>query len=146
MHGHVSEARKRELYQEAWVNVVASSAEGWCLSVMEAAVCRTPSAALAVGGLPESIVDGRTGILARNTGELAEKVGAVLADEALRDRLGGEAMRRAAEFTWDATARHTLAVIESQLRPALVPATPAPELTQTEVDARRQDEAALPRR
>src|SRR5439155_27031713 len=45
MHGHVSEEKKRELYQRAWLNITASSAEGWCLSVMEAAVCGTPRAA-----------------------------------------------------------------------------------------------------
>src|SRR5207244_10637749 len=146
MHGHVSEEKKRELYQRAWLNITASSAEGWCLSVMEAAVCGTPSAALAVGGLPESIVDGRTGVLAENALELAQKVGAVLADESLRDRLAREAMRRTAEFTWDATARHTLAVLESQLPRELVRAEPAPAPTDSEHAARRRDEAALPRR
>src|SRR4051794_37384188 len=64
MHGHVSEEKKLELYRRAWVNMTASSAEGWCLTVMEAAASGTPSAALAVGGLPESIVDGQTGVLA----------------------------------------------------------------------------------
>ena len=64
LHGHVSEAEKAALYARAWVNLTASSAEGWCLTVMEAATCGTPSAALRVGGLPESIVDGETGLLA----------------------------------------------------------------------------------
>ena len=43
MHGHVSEERKRELLQRAWVNLTASSAEGWCLTVMEAGACATPT-------------------------------------------------------------------------------------------------------
>ena len=60
----VTAERKRELLRSAWVNVVASSAEGWGLSVTEAGACGTPSVALAVGGLRESIVDGRTGFLA----------------------------------------------------------------------------------
>ena len=60
----MSEAEKAALYAQAWVNLTASSAEGWCLTVMEAATCGTPSAALRVGGLPESIVDGETGLLA----------------------------------------------------------------------------------
>ena len=37
MHGHVSEEAKRELLRRSWVNLTASSAEGWCLTVMEAA-------------------------------------------------------------------------------------------------------------
>ena len=64
LHGHVDERRKRELLTAAWVNVTASSNEGWCLTVMEAAACGTPSVAIAEGGLRESIVDGETGLLA----------------------------------------------------------------------------------
>jgi glycosyltransferase involved in cell wall biosynthesis len=126
MHGHVSEERKRELFQSAWVNVTASSAEGWCLTVMEAAVCGTPSAALAVGGLPESIDDGRTGVLAHDPGELAERVRAVLLDEELRESLGRAARERAAEFTWDATAGHTLSVLEAECGRAAEPARAQP--------------------
>jgi len=120
-HGHVSEERKRELYQQAWVNVVASSAEGWCLSVMEAAACGTPSAALAIGGLPESIDDERTGVLARDTDELAAKVGQLLHDPDRREHLGRAARERTAEFAWDATARRTLSLLEGQRLAATAP-------------------------
>ena len=68
LHGFVDEATKRELLASAWVSLTASSAEGWCLTVMEAGACRTPSAALRVGGLAESIVDGETGVLADDPG------------------------------------------------------------------------------
>jgi glycosyltransferase involved in cell wall biosynthesis/O-antigen/teichoic acid export membrane protein len=108
MHGHVSEEQKAELYRRAWVNLTASSAEGWCLTVMEAAACGTPSVALAVGGLPESIDDDRTGLLARDERDLAEKVRAVVSDPAERDRLGANALERARTFTWDAAAQRSL--------------------------------------
>ena len=55
LHGHVTEDVKASLYATAWINLTASSAEGWCLTVMEAATCGTPSVALRVGGLAESI-------------------------------------------------------------------------------------------
>src|SRR2546423_6490971 len=131
MHGHVSEDHKRRLYQRAWLNVTASSAEGWCLSVMEAAACGTPSAALAVGGLPEAIEDGRTGILARDPHELAAKVGTILADPELRDSMGRAALGRAADFTWEATARNTLALLQAERlrwleRHGQAPRQPAP--------------------
>ena len=67
MHGYVDEETKAELYGRAWVNLTASQSEGWSLTVMEAALCRTPSVALAVGGLAESVVDGETGLLWRAT-------------------------------------------------------------------------------
>ena len=50
MHGYVSEERKAELYARAWVSLTASSSEGWSLTVMESALCGTPSAAMAIGG------------------------------------------------------------------------------------------------
>ena len=65
MHGFVDEQRKADLYRQAWVHVTASASEGWSLTVMEAALCGTPSAAVAVGGLRESIVTGQTGLLRR---------------------------------------------------------------------------------
>jgi glycosyltransferase involved in cell wall biosynthesis len=121
MHGHVREERKRELYQRAWVNVTASSAEGWALSVMEAAACATPTAALAVGGLLESVEDGRTGLLAHDTDDLATCIQLILRDPELRDSLGAAALERARAFTWDATARRTLEVLESQVAGASLP-------------------------
>ena len=112
LHGFVSEQAKRDLYARAWVNLTASSAEGWCLTVMEAAGAGTPSAALAVGGLPESIVDGQTGLLAATPAQLATEVAALVADPVRRDELGDAARARARGFTWDATAKANLAVLD----------------------------------
>jgi len=112
LHGFVSEEEKAHLYDRAWVTLTASSAEGWCLTVMEAADRGTPSAALAVGGLPESIVDGQTGVLAETSQELAGAVGDLLAQPERRRALGEAARARARGFTWDETARANLAVLE----------------------------------
>ena len=122
LHGHVSEEHKAALLAGSWVNLTASSAEGWCLTVMEAALCATPSAALRVGGLPESIVDGETGLLADDGPELTAKVRTLVEDRALRERLGEAARVRAETFTWERTAGETLAVLEAtaaERRPAL---------------------------
>jgi glycosyltransferase involved in cell wall biosynthesis/O-antigen/teichoic acid export membrane protein len=126
LHGFVTEQEKRDLYARAWVNLTASSAEGWCLTVMEAAGAGTPSAALAVGGLPESIVDGQTGLLANTPAQLATEVAALVVDPVRRDELGEAARVRARGFTWDATAEANLAVLDrvaeaqrSRLRDAL---------------------------
>jgi glycosyltransferase involved in cell wall biosynthesis/O-antigen/teichoic acid export membrane protein len=112
LHGFVSEEEKQALYARSWVNLTASSAEGWCLTVMEAAAAGTPSAAMAVGGLPESIADEQTGLLAETAEELATKVAALVADPVRRDELGDAAKARARGFTWDATAASNLAVLD----------------------------------
>jgi glycosyltransferase involved in cell wall biosynthesis len=78
---------------------------------MEGALCGTPSAALAVGGLSESIVDGETGILADTPEELIRRVQEVVHDPELRERLGDQAERRARAFTWERSAHANLAVL-----------------------------------
>jgi glycosyltransferase involved in cell wall biosynthesis/O-antigen/teichoic acid export membrane protein len=110
--GFVPEEDKAQLYGNAWLNLTASSAEGWCLTVMEAAACGTPSAAMRVGGLAESVVDGETGVLAETPEELVEKVRAVVEDPQRRDELGAAAQARARGFTWENTAQANLAVLE----------------------------------
>jgi glycosyltransferase involved in cell wall biosynthesis len=139
LYGHVSEELKVELYQRAWVNITTSAAEGWGLSVPEAAACGTASAALRIGGLVEAIEDGRTGVLADDPGELGAKVGRVLGDPAWRDAMGAEAYRRARGLSWDATARRTLEMLGAarglagrQLQPMFpgVPGEPEPSLAE----------------
>jgi glycosyltransferase involved in cell wall biosynthesis/O-antigen/teichoic acid export membrane protein len=122
LHGAVDDATKQRLLQSAWVNMTASSAEGWCLTVMEAAACATPSVALRVGGLPESIDHERTGLLADDADELVAQTACVVRDPELRDRLGAAALERTRDFTWDRTARHTLDLLERER------AEPAPRL------------------
>ena len=111
MHGYVDAKTKAELFGRAWVNLTASQSEGWSLTVIEAALCGTPSVALAVGGLPESIVDGETGLLAQDVDELARHVRELVAQPELRDRLGAAAERRARTFSWDRAANAFLNVL-----------------------------------
>ena len=114
LHGHVSEAEKAALYAQAWVNLTASSAEGWCLTVMEAATCGTPSAALRVGGLPESIVDGETGLLADDGPGLTAAVGRLVADAALRSAWATRRGRARRRSRGSARRAETLDLLEAR--------------------------------
>ena len=114
MHGYVDLERKTELYGQAWVNLTASASEGWSLTVMEAALCGTPSGALPVGGLTESIVDGETGVLAPDARALAARVRELIEQPELRERLGDAAERRARSFSWDRSARAYLEVLSAE--------------------------------
>jgi glycosyltransferase involved in cell wall biosynthesis/O-antigen/teichoic acid export membrane protein len=111
-HGHVSEERKGELLRRAWVSLTASSAEGWSLAVFEAGACGTPTAALAVGGLGEAVVDGQTGVLARTPHELAGRVAELVREPERLRAMGAAAEARARGFTWEATAAQAFAVLE----------------------------------
>ncbi|HEY6780622.1 MAG TPA: glycosyltransferase [Thermoleophilaceae bacterium] len=112
MHGFVDDASKLELLQRAWVNVTASAAEGWGLTVMEAGCCNTPSAALAVGGLVEAIDHERTGLLADDVHGLAQAVQRLIDDEPLRERMGRAAAEHARRYTGERSATRALEALE----------------------------------
>ena len=50
-------------YRRAWLVVSGSLAEGWGLSLTEAAACGTPAVATDIRGHRSSVVDGVTGVL-----------------------------------------------------------------------------------
>src|SRR5207244_8460854 len=71
--------------------------EGFGLVTLEAALFGVPSVSTRVGGVPEAVVDGETGLLADpdSDEDLAEKLGRLLRDDELSRRLGGVARERA---------------------------------------------------
>ena len=86
--------------------LTASSAEGWCLTVFEAAACGTPTARCASAACGESIVDGQTGLLVDDT-RRARLAGVrdLVAEPGRCATLGEAALARARGFTWDSTAQ-----------------------------------------
>lgn len=108
----VTDDEKVGLYRLAWVTATASMVEGWGLTVIEANACGTPAVAFDVPGLNESIVQGQTGMLARDDEEFVEHLAAILTDEPLRRRLAANAVEWSNKFSWDVTASHTLDILE----------------------------------
>ena len=102
--GFVDERRKRELLQSAWAFCNPSEMEGWGISIIEANACATPAVAFAVPGLREAILDGESGMLVPEGGELAKPIVRLLTDAPWRLRLEEGAKKRASAFSWDRTA------------------------------------------
>jgi starch synthase len=69
---------------------------------LEAKAAGRPVVATRVGGVPEIVLDGETGVLVppEDASALAAAMRRVLTDNALSQSLGQEGQRRAAEFTW----------------------------------------------
>jgi alpha-maltose-1-phosphate synthase len=81
------------------------------LTAIEAMASGTPVVASRLGGLAETVVDGETGFLVdpADTGELADRLGQLLADPERARRMGDAARRLVLErYTWDACARRCL--------------------------------------
>lgn len=86
-------------YERAAVVCVPSRREGYGMVAREAMAYGRPVVATAVGGLPDAIEPGFTGLLvpAGDSGELREAVTQLLANAELRDRLGAAARGLARE-------------------------------------------------
>jgi len=91
--------------QAADIGLFTSDMESFCLSILEAMCFACPSVSTAVGGIPEVIEDGVTGVLAPagDAAALARAAEALIRDPAKRAALGAAARRVARErFSADA--------------------------------------------
>ncbi|MEO1009523.1 MAG: glycosyltransferase [Planctomycetota bacterium] len=89
--GYMRDAQRLAmLYSAADVFVAPSTDEAFGQVFIEAAACGTPSVGFPVGGVPEAIRDGVTGVVAREVGAgaLAEAIELLHRDEAYRRDLG----------------------------------------------------------
>jgi glycosyltransferase involved in cell wall biosynthesis len=113
--GHVDRDRLLEHYQRAWLVTSGSLAEGWGLSLTEAAACGTPAAATDIRGHRSSVVDGVTGVLAPPE-QLGDVLADLLTDDDRRSRLATAALARARSLTWDASALGVTRVLHDAVR------------------------------
>jgi L-malate glycosyltransferase len=76
--------------------VMSSVTEGLGTSLLDAMACGKPVVATNVGGIPEVVADGETGILVppRDPAAMAEALRQLLADPALRERMGAAGLVR----------------------------------------------------
>ncbi len=105
--GRVDDAGLIDLYRRAWVLTSASAREGWGMTVTEAAACGTPAVVTRIAGHTDAVDEGLSGLLVDEPADLAPALARVLTTAQLRDQLSAGALRHAARFTWDATARGT---------------------------------------
>jgi alpha-maltose-1-phosphate synthase len=121
-----------QLLGHAAVFVCPSVYEPFGLINVEAMACATPVVASAVGGIPEIVVDGETGILVpfeagadpygspadpvRFAADLASAVNTLLADPARAAAMGRAGRQRVLErFTWEEIAAQTAALYREVL-------------------------------
>jgi glycosyltransferase involved in cell wall biosynthesis len=118
--GFVPEAEKVNWYRRAAVLVENSVKEGWGLIVMEANACGTPVVVANSPGLRDSSRDGVNGLMYEygDVPALAERLERLLSDEALRSRLGQQAIAWAKRWTWDGAAAAMERVIEQAVAEA----------------------------
>jgi glycosyltransferase involved in cell wall biosynthesis len=94
-----------------------SNLEGLGTSVIDAMAVGVPPVAFAVGGLPEVIVDGQSGLLVRpgSVADFAAAAERLILDRGLRHMLGAGAVDRAKTFSAEAMTKGTEAVYQGVL-------------------------------
>jgi glycosyltransferase involved in cell wall biosynthesis len=112
--GYVERHRLRDEYRRAWVVISASLAEGWGLTLTEAAACGTPAVATDISGHRCSVIDGQTGLLAPPE-RLGVALRQILVDHDVRHRLSAAALARASTLSWEHTATGVLAVLHAEV-------------------------------
>jgi cellulose synthase/poly-beta-1,6-N-acetylglucosamine synthase-like glycosyltransferase/glycosyltransferase involved in cell wall biosynthesis/O-antigen/teichoic acid export membrane protein len=110
--GMVSEKRKVELYQKAWVVVNPSTMEGWGITSIEANACGTAIVASDVPGLRDSVKNFQSGFLVEhdNSKAFADCIFRLITNHRLRKDLSISARNWAAGFSWENSANNFLAL------------------------------------
>lgn len=97
------------------VFAMSSVTEGLGTSVLDAMACSKPVVATTAGGLPETVVEGVTGLLVkpRDHEAMARALVTLLSDETARRRMGAAGLRRVRDFfSVEQMVRETLGVYE----------------------------------
>jgi glycosyltransferase involved in cell wall biosynthesis len=122
--GFVPPAELGYYYDRAAIVVCPSRREGYGVVAREAMAHGRPVVASAVGGLLDAVEDDRTGLLVPpgDAEALRTAIDRLLADSALRARLGVAARERAGErFSWAESTSATLEAYRSAVSPGQSP-------------------------
>lgn len=101
------------VYNLAQVFVYPSTYEGFGFPPLEAMACGTPTISTSVAALLENIGEAGWLVPPLDENALVEALQTILNDAALQERLARAGIKRAAEFSWERTARLTVKVYES---------------------------------
>jgi glycosyltransferase involved in cell wall biosynthesis len=111
--GWIDEEDAPAIMNAASVFVYPSLYEGFGLPPLEAMACGTPVICSNASSLPEVVGDGGLLVDPRDVGALANAIARALADEGLRAQLRMRGLAQAQRFSWERTARETMAVYQS---------------------------------
>jgi len=108
--GYVSSDALVALYNSCRVFVYPSLYEGFGLPVLEAMACGAPVITSSVSSLPEVAGDAAIAVDPQHIDSLTDSIYSILSDDTMRMELRRKGLYRASRFSWEETARKTLAL------------------------------------
>ncbi len=114
--GFVTPGQLSYLYQNAIGFVFPSRVEGFGMVALEAMACGLPTIASATGALAEAVGNGALTVPPEKPDAIAAAMHRIATDAPYRAELIVRGKARAAEFTWENTAKETAALIHSIVR------------------------------
>jgi len=112
--GFISDEERDLLLAESRVCVCPSEKEGWGLTVIESNTLGTPVVATDADGLRDSVRDTETGFLVEmgDVSAFAQRIGALLGDDALALRMSKAALEWSHSFDWEIAADEMARALE----------------------------------
>jgi glycosyltransferase involved in cell wall biosynthesis len=109
-HGRMQHEQVVKFYQAADVFVLPSFTEAFNMDIIEAMACQVPVVATKVGGNPEIVEDGKTGLLVESgdSRALANAILELLSNEDLRRKMGKIGRKRVESLSWDSIVTNLL--------------------------------------
>src|SRR6185312_2485417 len=109
--GYVNQGDLPALYSGAALFAYPSLYEGFGLPPLEAMACGTPVLTSNASSIPEVVGDAAISVAPANVDAITEGLRELMTNEDLRKRLAAKGFDRAAQLSWDNTARLTWAVL-----------------------------------
>ena len=113
--GYVADADLPPLYAGAEALAFPSLYEGFGLPPLEAMACGTPALVSDAPAMPEIAGEGAWVLPVMSPNAWADAIESICTDSSLRAAWAERGIRRAAEFSWDRTARQTKEVYQQAL-------------------------------
>lgn len=103
-----------EILPELDIFLITSETEGLGTSILDAFASNVPVVATRAGGIPEIVIDQKTGLLAdiKNPQQLADQILLLINNPKLKTKLTEEAKKEILTFTKQQTARKTLEIYQ----------------------------------
>jgi glycosyltransferase involved in cell wall biosynthesis len=105
--GEVADEDLPELYGKSSIFATASDTENVPVTILEAMASGIPTVAVKAGGVPEVVIEGLTGLIARpgDPKDFAQQLGRILSDDNLLMKLQSNCVSAAKEYSIESTCR-----------------------------------------